>query len=288
METTLRHVGLDVHKLDTVIAVADGIREPQVHSRVSSDNASMERVLKTLDGPGRVRVCYKKSGCTLRPERTARSTAGREFRNKMFSRVDSPAPQFDKQCSRSRPFTIPVLESAMFRVMLCVTFAVLSASGRGDDAPAKKAATPTNAQFETMKKLAGTWVEADKDGKPTDKVVSVIKLTAAGTVLHETTFPGQPMEMISVYHVDKGDLFMTHYCAIGNQPKMKADPKSKKGTIRFDFAGGTNLDPAKDMHMHAATLTFVDDDHVQLAGEAWVDGKPAEAHCGTMSLVRKK
>ena len=34
-------------------------------------------------------------------------------------------------------------------------------------------------------------------GKPTDKVVSVIKITASGSTVHETLFPGTPMEMIS-------------------------------------------------------------------------------------------
>ena len=169
-----------------------------------------------------------------------------------------------------------------------VMLIALAAGGRGDDAPAKAKAAPTHPQFEQMKKLAGTWVEADKDGKPTDKVVSVIKVVAGGSAIQDTIFPGQPMEMLSVYHVDKGNLFMTHYCALGNQPRMKADPNSKKGTIHFAFDGGTGFDPAKDMHMHQATLTFVDDNHIQLAGEAWVDGKPSEMHCGTMKLVRKK
>lgn len=60
MSTTLRHVGLDVHKVETVIAVADGVRdEPKVHSRVSSDTATVERVLKKLGGPARLRVCYE-------------------------------------------------------------------------------------------------------------------------------------------------------------------------------------------------------------------------------------
>jgi hypothetical protein len=54
---------------------------------------------------------------------------------------------------------------------------------------------PTNAGLEKMKKLAGTWVAADKDGKPTDQVVSIIKVTAGGSVVHETLFPGQPDEM---------------------------------------------------------------------------------------------
>ena len=74
----------------------------------------------------------------------------------------------------------------------------LGADVRGDD---KKAAAVTHPGLERMKKLAGTWVEADKDGKPTDKVVSVVKVTAAGSAVHETMLPGQPMEMVSVYHL---------------------------------------------------------------------------------------
>ncbi len=157
----------------------------------------------------------------------------------------------------------------------------LSTGARADD----KAA---HAGLERMKKLAGTWVEADKDGKPTDKVVSVIRVTAAGTTVHETIFPGQPMEMVSIYHLDKGELVMTHYCSLGNQPRMKADLKSAPNQIKWVFAGGTNFDPAKDMHMHGATLTFIDNDHIQLVGEAWEGGKPVETHCGTMKLIRKK
>lgn len=57
-------------------------------------------------------------------------------------------------------------------------------------------ANEQQAAFEKIKKLAGTWVEADKDGKPTDKVVSVVKLTAGGSAVHETLFPGESMEMV--------------------------------------------------------------------------------------------
>ena len=84
-----------------------------------------------------------------------------------------------------------------------------------------------------MKKLAGTWLLADKDGKPTDQIASIIKVTAGGSVVHETLFPGQPHEMVSVYHRDGADLVMTHYCALGNQPRMKADPKSPANQIHF-------------------------------------------------------
>jgi hypothetical protein len=163
-----------------------------------------------------------------------------------------------------------------------------SAARGGDKTEPLKASAVTHPGLEQLKKLVGTWVEADKDGKPTDKVVSVIKVTAGGSAVQETLFPGQPQEMLSVYHMDGAELVMTHYCMLGNQPRMKADPQSPKNQIRFQFAGGTNFDPAKDMHMHEGTITFVDADHIEWSGCAWVNGKPAENHCITMKLVRKK
>lgn len=156
--------------------------------------------------------------------------------------------------------------------------------------PVEKSAKAADgsAALEKLKKLAGTWVATDKDGKATDQVVSVVKVTAGGSTVHETLFPGEPHEMVSVYHLDKGELVMTHYCALGNQPKMKADPESPKNQIRFLFTGGTNLDPAKDKHMHEGTLTFLDDDHIEFCGVAWEDGKPSKDTCAPMKLARKK
>src|SRR5262249_46663801 len=82
----------------------------------------------------------------------------------------------------------------------------VSISAAGDDKHDHPLpAAPTNAGLEKMKTLVGTWVVADKDGKPTDDVVSVIKLTAGGSAVHETLFPGQPHEMISVYTADGSD-----------------------------------------------------------------------------------
>ena len=158
----------------------------------------------------------------------------------------------------------------------------------GEDKSGKLPPTPTHSGLEKMKKLAGTWLAADKDGKPTDQVVSIIKVTAGGSAVHETLFPGQPHEMVSIYTVDGPDLVMTHYCVLGNQPRMKADPKSPANQIRFQFAGGSNLDPKKDKHMHAATLTIVDDDHIEVAGEGWEGGAPAKDMCCGLKLVRKE
>ncbi len=165
----------------------------------------------------------------------------------------------------------------------------VSPASRGDDKSVPKLpAPPTNAALEKMKKLAGTWLLADKDGKPTDQVASIIKVTAGGSVVHETLFPGQPHEMVSIYTVDGPDLIMTHYCVLGNQPRMKADSKSPANKIVFRFTGGTNLDSKKDKHMHEATLTILDDNRLEVNGIGWENGLPLKEMCCGLKLVRKK
>ena len=166
----------------------------------------------------------------------------------------------------------------------------MTTPNQADDksAAVKLPSPPTNAQLEKLKKLAGTWVVADENGKPTDQIATIIKVTAGGSAVHETLFPGQPHEMISVYTVDGTDLVMTHYCVLGNQPRMKADPKSPADKIIFKFTGGGNLDPKKDKHMHESTLTIVDADHVELNGCGWENGAPAKEMCCGFKLVRRK
>ena len=163
---------------------------------------------------------------------------------------------------------------------------ILTTAVHSDDKTTEKARA-ARPSLDRMKKLAGTWVAVDKDGKPTDQVVSIIKVTAGGSAVHETLFPGTDNEMVSVYYQDGNDLVMTHYCMLGNQPRMKADPKSPANQIHFLFDGGSNLDPKKDKHMHEGTITFIDEDHLEWKGVAWEGGKPCDV-CTTLKLVRKK
>ncbi len=151
---------------------------------------------------------------------------------------------------------------------------------------AETAAAP--AGLDQLKKLAGTWVAADEKGQPTAQVVSVFKVISAGSAVQETIFPGSDHEMVTVYHRDGSDVVLTHYCALGNQPRLKLDPAGPKGTLAFKFVGGSNLDAAKDMHMHEGAITVVDDDHIDWWWQAWKDGKPLDGHKVAMKLVRKK
>ena len=80
--------------------------------------------------------------------------------------------------------------------------------------------------------------------------------------------------MVSVYHLDGDDLRMTHYCAAGNQPRVKLDRvNSKPDELIFAFDGGTNFDPQKDHHIHGVKITFHEDGKVTSAWESYMGGK---------------
>ena len=147
------------------------------------------------------------------------------------------------------------------------------------------AAQPAAGAYDRLKALAGTWVgvEAPKGDAP--PLMVTYRLTGAGTTVVETLFPGGPHEMTTMYTRDGGDLVLTHYCAAGNQPRMRA--KTIEGNVlRFAFDGGTSLDPAKDSHMHSAWIEFVSADEIIGEWQGWEGGKP-EAQAMRFHLKRK-
>ena len=43
--------------------------------------------------------------------------------------------------------------------------------------------------------------------------------------------------MVSVYHDEKGKLAMTHYCAIGNQPRLALEKEDHMHSLEITFLG---------------------------------------------------
>jgi hypothetical protein len=106
-----------------------------------------------------------------------------------------------------------------------------------------------------------------------DAVVTY-KVTSNGSAVVETIAPGTPHEMVSIIHPDGDALVLTHYCALGNQPRMKASAKPGAHDVQFTFVDGTNMKSPKDMHMHDVTFHFVDKDTIKTEWTNYVDGKP--------------
>jgi hypothetical protein len=144
---------------------------------------------------------------------------------------------------------------------------------------------PASAALERFKTLAGEWVAAE-DGEMSKKgdLVARYAVTAAGSAVVETVFPGSPHEMVTVYHADGPDLVLTHYCMEGNQPRMRA--KGLEGP-QFDFAydGGTNIDPKQDRHMHSARIALLGPDEVRSEWTELAGGQVVLV--ARMHLVRK-
>ena len=143
---------------------------------------------------------------------------------------------------------------------------------------AEKKATPL---FDELKKLEGHWSSDSKD----HAADVTYKLSSGGSVLMETMAMANHAEMITMYHPDGEGLALTHYCMLGNQPRMKAAKDQKPGVIKFEGDGGTNMKP-EDKHMHTLTVTFVDADHVKQDWTLFDGGK--EQTVVTINLVRKK
>ncbi len=127
-------------------------------------------------------------------------------------------------------------------------------------AASESAALDGKAAFERMKTLAGTWEGTAGHGQPGQPATVVYRVASNGSVVQETLFPGTSHEMISMFHVVGGELVLTHYCAMANQPRMRLDRKaSTADRLVFVFDGGTNFDPAKDTHVHSGVVEWKGD-----------------------------
>ncbi len=162
-----------------------------------------------------------------------------------------------------------------FVILLACAGAILPLPPFGGASAGAQAHT-AQAAFDRLKALAGTWQGTDgHEGEET--VTHVFEVSAAGTVVMETMNPDSPdHEMINMYHLDGDELVLTHYCASGNQPTMQlVRPAAAANEMRFDFTGGSNLDPAKDQHIHAARLVIVDAETLESSWTGYNEGKEA-------------
>ena len=140
--------------------------------------------------------------------------------------------------------------------------------------------------LDPFKALAGDWVgQMEDSGQKIDCTVNY-KVTSNGTAVVETLGPGTPHEMVGIIHEDGEGLALTHYCAIGNQPRMKTDAKPGPHKFAFKFTGASNLASDKDMHMHDVVFELVDKDTVRVVWTNYNEGKPAGT--AVLALKRKK
>jgi hypothetical protein len=131
-----------------------------------------------------------------------------------------------------------------------------------------------SAESEQLKPLVGVW---EGDMPMMDKGGD-----GHGEAQHQDMPP--MMEMISMYHDRDGKLSMTHYCMMGNQPRLDL-VGSEPGKMSFDFSPPNEIDPATGMHMHGLDLTIVDETHITQRWTAYQNGE-GMAHDQHLSRVQ--
>jgi hypothetical protein len=149
-----------------------------------------------------------------------------------------------------------------------------------------KHAAASSAALDPFKQLAGEWVGKGSHDGQQHQVRILYKVTSAGSAVVETIDPGGPHEMITVIHQDGDALALTHYCALGNQPHMKAKPKAGDHAVAFEFVGASNMASPREMHMHSVTFSFIDKDTLKTEWTNFSEGK--EAGKAVFELKRKR
>jgi hypothetical protein len=174
---------------------------------------------------------------------------------------------------------------------LFVCSVIVALLGAGE--PPCHDAKPTTEQsraslrFDRLKGLVGEWeLAGGSAGAQKDKLEIRYHLTAGGSALVETIHPGDGSEMISVFCRDRDQLALTHYCHLGNQPRMRTKTIDDTNELEFEFDGGGNLDPATETHMHSMRMKLVDSDHFRCEWRLFKNGKSAQTMA--FDLVRKK
>lgn len=158
---------------------------------------------------------------------------------------------------------------------LIVAFAALwlATSGFAADSGA-------DAGWEKLKSLAGEW-EGVEDGKPFH---ASYKIVSSGTAVMETLEGSDAMQMITVYTPDGRSLLMTHYCSMGNQPRMRSKGL-ENGKLTFRYLDAANLKSKDEMRMTGLVLTFQDADHLVAQ---WTNNAGGKKNTGSFVFTRKK
>jgi hypothetical protein len=171
-----------------------------------------------------------------------------------------------------------------FRIctVVLISAAALGLSAGADDKPAAKGAKHPG--FEKIKALSGEWQVTPSSGDSAHAGTVTYKVTAGGSAVLETIFGGTEHEMVTLYYLEDGNLALTHYCMLQNRPHMRAERQSSPDKIVFKCPEGDKIE-AED-HMHQATFTFVDADHLKSEWVLYKGGKRNSSH--SFDLERKK
>jgi hypothetical protein len=131
-------------------------------------------------------------------------------------------------------------------------------------------ATDTEVAWTEMQRaLVGKWKATTTQNRT---ITVTYRLVSNGTALVENFVSMSGKETISVYHHDGHALMLTHYCAQGNQARLKA-VRATKDQIVFSYLDATNLGDEQDV-MQKLAFTLRPDGFDQESVYRMPNGEP--------------
>jgi hypothetical protein len=127
--------------------------------------------------------------------------------------------------------------------------------------------------FAELHRLIGDW-------QATTENASIIRVSyrsiANDSAIVETFTTASGAETLTIYHPDGADLIATHYCAQGNQPRLRLQAPSSKTNVEFSFYDATNLRSPSASHLTRLRLQLKDADHFDKVEVYTENGKDDE------------
>lgn len=123
--------------------------------------------------------------------------------------------------------------------------------------PASTAAQPgplrPDQAFQRLRSLVGDWQGATESGR---QFLVSYRMTANDTALVETWTMSPTRQSMTIYHMDGAALIATHYCPIGNQPRLQYRADTSNERLHFTFRDATNMPDPNAAHQHEFWLRF--------------------------------
>jgi hypothetical protein len=111
--------------------------------------------------------------------------------------------------------------------------------------------------LDSFKKLQGTW--SIQTGGRTLNIQVTYQLASKDTVVTE-----QFGRELSVFAMDGTTLSMTHYCNIGNQPRLRLKPQNPHNVYEFDLVEVISPTNAPADHVERVIYEFLSDRRIDL------------------------
>lgn len=136
-------------------------------------------------------------------------------------------------------------------------------------APSETQAVPVDASqaFGTVRSLVGVWRLV---GKEENGFEIVFEEAAGGSVIVETWIINQTKRSFSVYHRDGAQVIATHYCPIGNQPRLALVSGGNGTPLRFAFQDVTNLESPTTSHLRTLEFALSKDGEEMVRSEVYL------------------